>query len=279
MASSSDLPPGWEARVQDDGRVYYVDHINKITTYDKPQAPPPPGWSVKTTPSGQVYYENHVTKTTQWERPVAPVAAPAPGVSPGGWSVKTTPSGQVYYENHVTKTTQWERPVAPAAAPVPGVSPGGKDIVEEGGAMLRRFADRSGLQKELQGFKKQLQPLKAQLKEGLRTGVEEAQRKINEGKQASAASSVPMAGHSSGNTGDGASAGHHHRTPQQELERHLIAEERRRAQAQMNAVTIANNQKRINANLRAGAGIHFGPTKRVWVKEDTSPYGGAGIKF
>lgn len=47
--------------------------------------------------------------------------------------------------------------------------------------MMRRFADRSGLQKELQGFKKQLQPLKAQLKEGLRTGVEEAQRKINEG--------------------------------------------------------------------------------------------------
>ncbi|CAN0535222.1 unnamed protein product [Ectocarpus sp. 12 AP-2014] len=119
--------------------------------------------------------------------------------------------------------------------------------------MLRRLADRSGLQKELQGFKKQLQPLKAQLKEGLRTGVEEAQRKTNEGKQASAASSVPMAGHSSGNTGDGASAGHHHRTPQQELERHLIAEEWRRTQAQMNAVTIANNQTRINANLRAGA--------------------------
>ncbi|CAB1104104.1 unnamed protein product [Ectocarpus sp. CCAP 1310/34] len=111
--------------------------------------------------------------------------------------------------------------------------------------MLRRFADRSGLQKELQGFKKKLQPLKAQFKEGLRTGVEEAQRKTNEGtlgdKQASSASSVPMADHSSGNTGDGACAGHHHRTPQQELERHIIAEEWRRAQAQMNAVTIANN--------------------------------------
>ncbi|CAM9320327.1 unnamed protein product [Ectocarpus sp. 13 AM-2016] len=238
MASSCDLPPGWEARVQDDGRVYYVDHINKITTYDKPQAPLPPGWSVK-----------------------------------------TTSSGQMYYENHVTKTAQWERPVAPAAAPVPSVSPGGKCILEEGGAMLRRFADRSGLQKELQGFKKQLQPLKAQLKEGLRTGVEEAQRKTNEGKQASAASSVPMAGHSSGNTDDGASAGHHPRTPQQELERHLIAEEWRRAQAQMNAVTIANNQTKTNAYLSLGTGIHFGPTKRVWVKEGTSPYGGAGIKF
>lgn len=86
-----------------------------------------------------------------------------------------------------------------------------------------------------------------------------------------------MARHSSGNSGDGASAGHHHRTPQQELERHLIAEERRRAQAQMRAVTIANNQKKINANLQLGKGVYFGPTKRVWFKEDTSPYG--GVKF
>ncbi|CAM9205097.1 unnamed protein product [Ectocarpus fasciculatus] len=270
MASSSDLPPGWEARVQDDGRVYYVDHINKTTTYDKPQAPLPPG-------------KQSLLPTADFR------CCPYPNVARNDvrllmlscrvidWSVKTTSSGQVYYENHVTKTTQWERPVAPAAATVPGVSPGGKCILEEGGAMMRRFADRSGLQRELQGLKKQLQPLKAQLKEGLRTGVEEAQRKIDEGKQASAASSVPMAAHSSGNSGDGASAGHHHRTPQQELEQHLIAEERRRVQAEMRAVTIANNQKRINANLQLGKGVYFGPTKRVWVKEDTSPYG--GVKF
>eukprot|EP00752_Nemacystus_decipiens_P003586 g3305.t1 len=149
MASpSSDLPPGWEAAVTDDGRVYYVDHINKITTYAKPEAP-----------------------------------------LPAGWTAKTAPSGDVYYQNNVTMTTQWERPVAPATAPQPGGSQGGKGFLEEGRSMLR-------------GFKEQLRPLKAQIKEGLRAGAEDLQRKIDEGKQASA-SAPPMGGPSSANTDDG----------------------------------------------------------------------------
>lgn len=36
------LPPGWEQRVDQHGRVYYVDHIEKRTTWDRPE-PLPPG--------------------------------------------------------------------------------------------------------------------------------------------------------------------------------------------------------------------------------------------
>lgn len=40
--SQAPLPPGWEQRVDQHGRVYYVDHVEKRTTWDRPE-PLPPG--------------------------------------------------------------------------------------------------------------------------------------------------------------------------------------------------------------------------------------------
>ena len=34
--SSSNLPPGWEARVDSRGRILYLDHINKTTSWKPP---------------------------------------------------------------------------------------------------------------------------------------------------------------------------------------------------------------------------------------------------
>ncbi|KAK3108116.1 hypothetical protein FSP39_001521 [Pinctada imbricata] len=31
------LPPGWEARIDSHGRIFYIDHINRTTTWQKPQ--------------------------------------------------------------------------------------------------------------------------------------------------------------------------------------------------------------------------------------------------
>nr|2DMV_A Chain A, Itchy homolog E3 ubiquitin protein ligase [Homo sapiens] len=38
-SGSSGLPPGWEQRVDQHGRVYYVDHVEKRTTWDRPSGP------------------------------------------------------------------------------------------------------------------------------------------------------------------------------------------------------------------------------------------------
>ncbi|XP_056444400.1 E3 ubiquitin-protein ligase HECW2-like [Gadus chalcogrammus] len=35
------LPPNWEARIDSHGRVFYVDHVNRTTTWQRPTAPPP----------------------------------------------------------------------------------------------------------------------------------------------------------------------------------------------------------------------------------------------
>lgn len=37
MQNFTDLPPGWEARFDDRGRVYFVDHNNRRTTWQDPR--------------------------------------------------------------------------------------------------------------------------------------------------------------------------------------------------------------------------------------------------
>uniref|UniRef100_A0A672U8U0 E3 ubiquitin-protein ligase n=1 Tax=Strigops habroptila TaxID=2489341 RepID=A0A672U8U0_STRHB len=70
------LPPGWEQRELPNGRVYYVDHNNKTTTWERPlppgmiQEPPlPPGWEMKYTNEGVRYFVDHNTRTTTFKDP------------------------------------------------------------------------------------------------------------------------------------------------------------------------------------------------------------------
>ena len=32
----------WEARIDSHGRIFYVDHVNRTTTWQRPTAPPAP---------------------------------------------------------------------------------------------------------------------------------------------------------------------------------------------------------------------------------------------
>uniref|UniRef100_A0A7N9ASN3 E3 ubiquitin-protein ligase n=1 Tax=Mastacembelus armatus TaxID=205130 RepID=A0A7N9ASN3_9TELE len=58
----------WEQRVDQNGRIYFVDHIEKRTTWDRPD-PLPTGWERRVDPMGRVYYVDHITRTTTWQRP------------------------------------------------------------------------------------------------------------------------------------------------------------------------------------------------------------------
>uniref|UniRef100_A0A669CZ95 E3 ubiquitin-protein ligase n=1 Tax=Oreochromis niloticus TaxID=8128 RepID=A0A669CZ95_ORENI len=142
------LPPGWEQRVDQNGRVYYVDHIEKRTTWDRPE-PLPSGWERRVDPMGRVYYVDHITRTTTWQRPTQEsvrnyeewqhqrsqlqgamqqfnqrfiyglqdqFAATASkefdplGPLPHGWEKRTDTNGRVYFVHHPTRRTQWEDP-------------------------------------------------------------------------------------------------------------------------------------------------------------------------
>ncbi|XP_029957424.1 transcriptional coactivator YAP1-like isoform X1 [Salarias fasciatus] len=103
--------------------------------------PLPHGWEMAKTPTGQRYFLNHLEKTTTWhdprlaqlqsaatQHPISgtPIHAhslsnPAPttqaqsinpetGPLPEGWEQAVTADGEVYYIDHINKTTTWVDP-------------------------------------------------------------------------------------------------------------------------------------------------------------------------
>jgi len=78
------LPEGWERRVDQHGRTYYVDHATRSTHWQLPaavaqQVPATPaaaentalpeGWEQRTDGRSRTYYVDHNTRATTWERP------------------------------------------------------------------------------------------------------------------------------------------------------------------------------------------------------------------
>lgn len=145
VINSGPLPPGWEQRVDQNGRVYFVDHVEKRTTWERPE-PLPPGWERRLDPMGRVYFVDHISRTTTWQRPTMETMRnyeqwqqqrsqlqgamqqfnqrfmlggqdPAAsqefdplGPLPPGWEKRTDSNGRVYFVHHPTRSTQWEDP-------------------------------------------------------------------------------------------------------------------------------------------------------------------------
>ncbi|CAH8554166.1 unnamed protein product [Schistosoma turkestanicum] len=65
------LPPGWDERVDQNGRTYYVDHVNKRTQWDRPSFRLPDGWEQRTDANGRVYYVDHQNHRTTWYHPLS----------------------------------------------------------------------------------------------------------------------------------------------------------------------------------------------------------------
>jgi len=80
------LPPGWEQRITPEGRVYFVDHENRTTTWNDPRTtmnrnqqaaynkPLPSGWEMRRNDKGRIYFVDHNTKITTWDDPRIPSA-------------------------------------------------------------------------------------------------------------------------------------------------------------------------------------------------------------
>ncbi|MGH0115749.1 UNVERIFIED_CONTAM: hypothetical protein FKN15_046934 [Acipenser sinensis] len=155
------LPTGWEQRVLPNGRVYYVDHNTKTTTWERPL---PPGWEKRVDQRGRYYYVDHNTRTTTWQRPTAETVRnyeqwqsqrnQLQGAMQqfsqrflyqvkrrsrslyqdrfflfvGGRTAfsakKRQDNGRVYFVNHNTRTTQWEDPRTQGMIQEPPLPPG-----------------------------------------------------------------------------------------------------------------------------------------------------------
>jgi serine/threonine protein kinase len=71
------LPQFWEKRTDGQGRAYFIDHVNKGTSWVDPRhpgakierGPLPPGWEMRLTMEDGVYFVNHKNQTTTWTDP------------------------------------------------------------------------------------------------------------------------------------------------------------------------------------------------------------------
>ncbi|VDN96105.1 unnamed protein product [Rodentolepis nana] len=72
VAENRALPEGWDERIDQNGRTYYVDHIHKRTQWDRPMSELPEGWERKTDACGRVYYIDHINHRTTWFSPLSP---------------------------------------------------------------------------------------------------------------------------------------------------------------------------------------------------------------
>ncbi|XP_050691855.1 E3 ubiquitin-protein ligase Nedd-4-like isoform X2 [Eriocheir sinensis] len=89
--SDETLPRGWTSQVAPNGRVFFIDHINKQTTWidprsGMPSSPPnqrhpsnwrhedelgplPEGWEQRVHTDGRIFFIDHKKRTTTWEDP------------------------------------------------------------------------------------------------------------------------------------------------------------------------------------------------------------------
>jgi E3 ubiquitin-protein ligase NEDD4 len=79
------LPAGWEISYTDKGRMFFIDHAHKTTTWIDPRTnkpspvpaldfearigPLPTGWEERRHHDGRIFYIDHNTRSTQWEDP------------------------------------------------------------------------------------------------------------------------------------------------------------------------------------------------------------------
>uniref|UniRef100_A0A4W4DWZ4 E3 ubiquitin-protein ligase n=1 Tax=Electrophorus electricus TaxID=8005 RepID=A0A4W4DWZ4_ELEEL len=99
------LPPGWEQKRDSKGRVYYINHNSRTTTWTRPLV--------------QLIQPAEASPTAVAGGSPGPPQSPGPhhthtfeyaGCMPAGWEVRSAPSGRPFFIDHNTKTTTWDDP-------------------------------------------------------------------------------------------------------------------------------------------------------------------------
>jgi E3 ubiquitin-protein ligase NEDD4 len=99
-AGSGPLPAHWEMRFTPEGRPYFVDHLNRQTTWVDPRR----------TQVVTVETTSTAARATNINHSVSQL-----GPLPSGWEMRLTPSGKVYFVDHNTRTTTWDDPRLPSS--------------------------------------------------------------------------------------------------------------------------------------------------------------------
>jgi len=61
--TSSELPSGWEAKLDEGGKVFFIDHSKRLTTREDPRQLPK-GWSKSHDSEGNIFFLDHSNRKT-----------------------------------------------------------------------------------------------------------------------------------------------------------------------------------------------------------------------
>ncbi|XP_052891587.1 E3 ubiquitin-protein ligase Nedd-4 isoform X2 [Anopheles moucheti] len=108
--NATGLPPGWAVQVASNGRLFFIDHINKTTSWVDPRtglASPIP--SAANDSSGNA---SNVGSTggASGSRGDARSSDDNLGSLPEGWEERVHSDGRTFFIDHNTRTTQWDDP-------------------------------------------------------------------------------------------------------------------------------------------------------------------------
>ena len=118
---ADDLPDGWLAHADADGRTFYHHAAFNETSWERPidggdeqqqagqQVGLPPGWTVHTGDDGRTFFHHAASGETSWERPPPPSSVET---LPGGWVklFSEEHQGRPYWHHAATDRTVWEEP-------------------------------------------------------------------------------------------------------------------------------------------------------------------------
>jgi E3 ubiquitin-protein ligase NEDD4 len=104
------LPQGWERRVDQLGRTYYVDHNTRNTTWHRP----PP--QIQTPNVETLMAEQRDLEERQRINQQSTEVVDLTGPLPSGYEMRHTPEGRAYFVDHNTRATTWTDPRLAAAS-------------------------------------------------------------------------------------------------------------------------------------------------------------------
>lgn len=124
------LPEGYESKTAKNGRIYYINHKTRTTSWKHPDPTVRQPWEHLTDVKGRTYYVNHAERTTNWMYPAKRLELRRLGLVPpsammptGRWNELSLPQGHerrmaadgnVYYFDTTAQKASWVHPAAVA---------------------------------------------------------------------------------------------------------------------------------------------------------------------
>ncbi|XP_049321659.1 WW domain-containing transcription regulator protein 1 isoform X2 [Astyanax mexicanus] len=98
------LPPGWEMAFTSNGQKYFLNHVEKITTWHDPRK------TMTATMNPMSLHAQATSNNSNMQQRSMALSQPNLGQLPEGWEQAATPQGEIYFIDHKTQSTSWLDP-------------------------------------------------------------------------------------------------------------------------------------------------------------------------